>query len=329
MLDLTIPTPIELAFEPINLCNARCFCCPYTFLEKNKEYRGKRMSEDQVRTLIEEFASGIREHGINPNHTVVKPWRYSDPLVNPHMELVFELCKKHGLKINFTTNAVSFGEAKCKLIQKYIETINKINISIIGFNKKEIREWMDIDWDVTKARLAMIRDKYPDISKKMIIGVKHKIQRPTRAQYGHVVAEITGLTLGKVKKKTDWLESRVEWNGLQTDDVNFEISENQYVKGCAMVNGKILRTLEVLVDGQAVLCCDDATGKTNFGNVFDIGIKGVWHNLADYHKKIFSSKYSDYKKDMMCNTCSRARFEWNDAKTKMIHDEHKQYVKVN
>ncbi len=326
---LTIPTPIELAFEPINLCNARCFCCPYTFLEKDKEYRGKRMTEDQVRTLIEQFASGIEEHGIDPNSTVVKPWRYSDPLVNPHMKLVFELCKKHGLKINFTTNAVSFGEAKCNIIQKYIDTINKINISIIGFNKQEIKEWMDIDWDVTKTRLAMIRDKYPDISKKMIIGVKHKIQRPTKEHYSKVVAQLQTLTLGKVKKKTDWLESRVEWNGLQTDDKHFEISEKQFVKGCAMVNGKILRTLEILVDGQAVLCCDDATGKTNFGNVFEIGMKGVWKNLSDYHKKIFSTKYTDYKKDMMCNTCSRARFEWNPTKTQMIYDEHKQYVQSN
>jgi hypothetical protein len=145
----------------------------------------------------------------------------------------------------------------------------------------------------------------------MIIGVKHKIQRPTKEHYAPVVEEISRLTLGKVKKKADWLESRVEWNGLQTDNINFKISENQYVKGCAMVNGKILRTLEVLVDGQAVLCCDDATGKTN---------------LADYHKKIFSSKYSSYKQDMMCNTCSRARFEWSDAKTKMIYDEHRKYV---
>ena len=64
MPNLTMPTPIELAFEPINLCNARCFCCPYTYLEKDKEYRGKRMSEDQVRTLIHDFADGIKEHNI-------------------------------------------------------------------------------------------------------------------------------------------------------------------------------------------------------------------------------------------------------------------------
>ena len=96
-------------------------------------------------------------------------------------------------------------------------------------NKKEIREWMDIDWDVTRARLKMIRDKYPNISKKMIIGVKHKIQRPTKEHYTPIVNELQTLTLGKVKKKSDWLESRVEWNGLRTDDVEFPISENQFV----------------------------------------------------------------------------------------------------
>jgi MoaA/NifB/PqqE/SkfB family radical SAM enzyme len=326
MNNFTPPTPIELAFEPINLCNARCFCCPYTYLEKDKEYRGKRMSHTQIKTLIDDFANGIKKYNINPNHTIVKPWRYSDPLVCPDLELIFELCQKHGLKIALTTNAVSFGEKKCQLIQKYSDTIKKINISIIGFNKEEIREWMDLDWDVTKARLIMIRDKYPTISRKMTIGVKHKIQDPKKSHYAPVVAELSKLTLGKVKKKTDWLESRVEWNGLQTDDINFKISEKQFVKGCAMVNGKILRTLEVLVDGQAVLCCDDATGQTNFGNVFDIGIKGVWTNLERYHSLIYSQTYSENKKDMMCNTCSRAKFDWDPERTNRIRKEYEKYV---
>tara|TARA_B100000676_G_C17972873_1_gene784357 strand:+ start:18 stop:989 length:972 start_codon:yes stop_codon:yes gene_type:complete len=321
-----MPTPIELAFEPINLCNARCFCCPYTYLEKDKEYRGKRMSEDQVRTLIHDFADGIKEHNINPKYTVVKPWRYSDPLVNPYMELVFDLCQRYNLKVNITTNAVSFTERKCKIIERYINSVNKINISIIGFNKEEIKEWMDIDWDVTKERLKFIKENYPQVSRKMIIGVKHKIQRPTIEHYGPVVEQIQKLTLGKVKKKADWLESRVEWNGLKTDEFDFPISEKQFVQGCSMVNGKILRTLEVLVDGQAVLCCDDATGKTNFGNVFDIGIKGAWKNLVAYHKEIFSNEYTESKTNMMCNTCSRAKFNWTDARTQSIYAEHSRYL---
>lgn len=329
MNSFTLPTPIELAFEPINLCNARCFCCPYTYLEKHKEYRGKRMSNTQIKILIDDFADGIKEYNINPNHTIVKPWRYSDPLVCPDLELIFELCQKHRLKISLTTNAVSFGERKCQLIQKYIDTVERINISIIGYNKQEIKDWMDIDWDVTKARLQMIRDKFPAISKKMIIGVKHKIQDPKKAHYGPVIQQIQALTLGKVKKKTNWLENRLVYNKFDNDGLDFSISQKQFVKGCAMVNGKILRTLEILVNGQAVLCCDDATGQTNFGNVFDIGIKGVWKNLERYHSLIYNETYSENKKDMMCNTCSRAKFNWGQENTNSILKEHKKYVKAN
>lgn len=326
MFDLTLPTPIELAFEPINLCNAKCFCCPYTYLEKDKEYRGKRMSDEQVELLLEDFADGIKKHNIDPGKTIIKPWRYSDPLVCPSLELIFEICQSHGLKISLTTNAVSFGEKKCDLIEKYIETIDRINISIIGYNKEEIREWMDLDWDVTKARLMMIRDKYPSISEKMNIGVKHKIQDPEKKHYTPVIQEIQSLTLGKVKKKTNWLENRLVYNKFDEDGLDFKISEKQFVKGCDMVHGKILRTLEVLVDGQVVLCCDDATGQTDFGNVFDIGVSGVWENVSRYHKLIYDTTYNDKKKNMMCNTCSRAKFKWNDSNTADIRKANQQFV---
>jgi hypothetical protein len=221
---------------------------------------------------------------------------------------------------------VSFTERKCKIIKKYIDSVNKINISIIGFNKEEIKKWMDIDWDVTKERLKFIKEKYPEVSRKMIIGVKHKIQRPTREHWAPVVEQIQKLTLGKVKKKADWLESRVEWNGFETDGLDFPISEKQFVQGCTMVMGKILRTLEVLVDGQAVLCCDDATGKTNFGNVFEIGVKGVWKNLGAYHREIFSNKYTESKKNMICNTCSRAKFKWDANLIGNIAEANREYI---
>ena len=326
MFDLTLPTPIELAFEPINLCNAKCFCCPYTYLEKDKEYRGKRMSDEQIKSLLEDFADGIKKHNIDPSKTIIKPWRYSDPLVCPSLELIFEICQSHNLKISLTTNAVSFGEKKCDLIEKYIETIDRINISIIGYTKEEIREWMDIDWDVTRERLIMIRDKYPAISEKMNIGLKHKIQDPKREHYAPVIQQIQQLTLGKVKKKTNWLENRLVYNKFDDDGLDFKISEKQFVQGCAMVYGKILRTLEVLVDGQAVLCCDDATGQTDFGNVFDIGVSGVWKNVSHYHQLIYDTTYNDKKKNMMCNTCSRAKFEWNDANTADIRTANQQFI---
>ena len=52
----------------------------------------------------------------------------------------------------------------------------------------------------------------------------------------------------------------------------------------------------------------------------------MWKNVSEYHKQIFSNVYDESKKNMMCNTCSRARFEWSEERTKMIYDEHKKYV---
>jgi len=328
MFNLSLPTPVELAFEPVNLCNAKCFCCPYTILEKDKEYRGKRMSEEKITTLITQFAEGIKKFKVSNLQASVQPWRYSDPLVCKDLELIFELCRQHNLRIQLTTNAVSFSEKKCDLIMKYIENIGSIHISIIGFNQQEIREYMDLDWGMTKARLIMVRDKYPEISEKMVIGIKSKDQNPDKSSTPPIrmYLRVNPLTLGLVKVKKNWLENRLAYNKFTDDDLDFKISEKKFVKGCSMGLGKILRRLEIMVDGTAVLCCDDATAQTNFGNIFDLGVAGVWENLKGYHEVVYSKKFSEKKKNMICNTCSRARFDWSRKLDLGIRQQNNKYI---
>lgn len=326
MFNQTLPTPVELAFEPINLCNARCFCCPYTFLEKEKEYRGKKMTSDQITKLINDFANGLKKHAIDPKHSAVSPWRYSDPLVCPDLEMILELCASNSLQVVLTTNAVSFTESKCKMLTQHIANIKQINVSIIGYTREEIRNFMDIDWGVTKKRLEFIKINYPELSRKMNIGIKHKDQNPKEQHYAPIVEKIKRLTLGKVKVKKNWLENRLVYNKFNDDGIQFKINENNFVKGCIMVNGKILRRLEIMVDGTAVLCCDDATKQTDFGNVFEIGIAGVWDNLRKYHNMLYSNKWHKDKKEMMCNTCSRAKFDWTTEQTQSIIEYNKRFT---
>lgn len=320
-MTLTQPIPTELSFEPVNLCNARCFCCPYTILSENKEYTKKQMSTAQIERLITEFGELVQQYQLKPLTASVQPWRYSDPLVCRNLEYICELSKQYELSLQLTTNGVSFTDSQCRMLSKYLDIIPQIYVSIIGYNKQEVQEWMGVNLDVTLQRLRSMKEKYPELSKKLVVGLKHKTAWPKKSLYVKVLDQIRQVTLGRVKVKKGWLENRLVSNRLSTDGINFTVNEKNFINGCRMNNGKILRRLEIMVDGRAVLCCDDATGQTNYGNVFDIGITEVWKNLTQAHELIYSPFYSESKKNLICNSCSRGCTDWNKEHTQaMIRD---------
>ena len=44
----------------------------------------------------------------------------------------------------------------------------------------------------------------------------------------------------------------------------------------------------------------------DYGNVFEIGVEGVWANLTQEHQRIYDQKFSDGKMNLLCNDCNRA-----------------------
>ena len=60
MMYKELPLPMAIAFEPINLCNAKCYCCPYTTLSEDKTYHGKRMSRELIGQLLKDYNSLIK-----------------------------------------------------------------------------------------------------------------------------------------------------------------------------------------------------------------------------------------------------------------------------
>ena len=88
--------------------------------------------------------------------------------------------------------------------------------------------------------------------------------------------------------------------------------------------------MEVMVDGTGVLCCDDAEKLTNYGNVFELGIEKVWQNLRKEHDLIYNKEYSEKKQNLICNTCSRASFNWVDNYQRdMVKEMEKVSIKTN
>ena len=320
MIYRPIPLPTSIAFEPINLCNAKCFCCPYTTLSEDKTYHGKAMSQEQIGTLLHDYGSLIKKYQVKDYTCAVSPWRYSDPLVQPNLEYIMELCNHYKIKIGLCTNGVSFTKKQCEILNKYIHLTGNIHMSVIGHTEEELWEFMKIKKTKTLESLKFVKDNYPNLSKKIRIGIKHKVQSATAS--AEVIKEYQDVTLGKVKSKQNWVENRMgDGDGDWTKPYNAVINEKNYMQGCAMGGGRILRQMEVLVGGQTVLCCDDAEGKTNYGNVFEIGIEKAWQNLQREHDIIYDIKYSDSKKNLICNTCSRGKFigQWsNNMKSKLL-----------
>jgi hypothetical protein len=320
MIYQPIPLPTSIAFEPINLCNAKCFCCPYTTLSEDKTYHGKAMSQEQIGTLLHDYGSLIKKYQVKDYTCAVSPWRYSDPLVQPNLEYIMELCNHYKIKIGLCTNGVSFTKKQCEILNKYIHLTGNIHMSVIGHTEEELWEFMKIKKTKTLESLKFVKDNYPELSKRIRIGIKHKVQSATAS--AEVIKEYQDVTLGKVKSKHNWVENRMgNGDGDWTKPYNAVINEKSYMQGCAMGGGRILRQMEVLVGGQTVLCCDDAEGKTNYGNVFEIGIEKAWQNLQKEHDIIYDIKYSDSKKNLICNTCSRGKFigQWsNNMEAKLL-----------
>ena len=181
-------------------------------------------------------------------------------------------------------------------------------MSVIGHTAEELWDFMKIKKDKTLNSLKFVKENYPELSKRIRIGIKHKKQSATASS--ETLAEYQNVILGKVKSKTNWVENRMgDGDGDWTTPYDAVIDNNNYMQGCAMGGGRVLRQMEILVDGKTVLCCDDAEGKTNYGNVFEIGIEKAWHNLQKENAIIYAKEYSDSKKNLICNTCSRGKFK--------------------
>ena len=304
------PIPICLAFEPINLCNAQCFCCPYTEFAMDKTFTKQKMSVEQITQLMDDWGNLLRKHNIKPWSVSVFPWRYSDPLLNPHLDTVLQLADKHQTRVSLTTNAISFGKRQCDLLQKYSHTLTKIFISVIGFTEEEVWDQMKVRRKKVFQSLEFVRDNYPDLSRLMKIAIKNRSQEQPPVS---TIQEYRKRTLGRATGKGDWMSNRLgKGDDVWTKPVKWEPSPKSFVNGCGLTPGKILNRLEIMVSGQAALCCDMSydrnfpVEKVDYGNVFEIGIEGVWAKLTKEHQLIYDQNYSEKKQRLICNNCDRS-----------------------
>lgn len=300
--------PTELEFEPIQLCNAMCFTCPYTSLQESKEYKGKKMSRDQIQYLLEQFGDLLIKNNFKGN-SFVNPFRYSDPLICKDLDLIFSIARKKKFNVRITTNGVSFNEINSELLSKNIKSIdNYINISVIGSTKEKIKKYMNVNLDITFKRLENVSRNFPELSKRIRVGLSEvECTKIEEKEFDDLENKFLSIGIQSYRKK-NWRHNRIFGDRKTQKDDDFII-------GCGLFKNKLLRRMEVMVDGSVVLCDDDADGRKKFGNVFTESIEEIWNGkLFNEHQLIYNHNFSVNKNKMICNSCTRA--VWNKKKSK-------------
>jgi len=294
--------PTSICFEPIQLCNAQCTMCPYSTLQNESGYRGKTMSLEKINNILDQFGNLIKKYKFQKDALVV-PYRYSDPLITKNLENIFLKAKEHNFKVQITTNAVSLKKDKVEILNKYKNYLaDKIRISIIGTNKEEVQKYMKIDLEKTITNLRLVSENFPDLIKKFEIPIRGCNETDNDLEnINKLISKINkyGFNAHPV---FNWLVNRIE-GGEE------KISKDHFVSGCKLFKYKVLRRMEIMLDGSVVLCCDDAYAYEKYGNVFEDSIEKIWNTtLYEKHKLIFSKVYQKEKDNLFCNKCSRATF---------------------
>ena len=217
--------PTEMEFEPIQLCNALCFTCPYTFLQEDKNYRGKKMGRDNINILLNDFGNLLKKNSYK-GKSFVNPFRYSDPLVNPDLDLVFENAKKFDFKVRITTNGVSFTESKSKLINDFLDKVEgNIRMSVIGSTAEKIKKNMNVNLNITLSRLSNVKEKYPKVASKIKVGLA-EVDGSRDEQNEFLELEKKFISLGYTTyRKKKWIHNRI-------DGEKENQTKEKFISGC-------------------------------------------------------------------------------------------------
>jgi len=307
--------PTTLAFEPIQLCNAVCFCCPYTWLRNDTEYRGKKMSRKQISLLLDDFGSIRTRHKFD-GFLGINPYRYSDPLIGKDLDLIFEKSATHRFDVAITTNGIGLTGENLVIINKFRHLLTKINISLIGATTTDVKDLMGISIKKVLNNIQDIAENWPHlrpllrVSMRRITGSDEENAALTKLKQQF---ESEGIIIKSVRE--NWITNRVNISEFTKSKKPVKMpqkaqTEAHFVSGCGW-SDNLLNRMEVMTSGDVVLCCDDAEKNKTFGNVFDEGIERIWTTtLRREHQLILQNTFSVEKKNLICSTCSRAK--WSD-----------------
>ena len=265
-----------MEIEGYNICNLRCVMCPYHKMTREKTL----MNMELFKKIIDDAAnSGINDIALN---------FYNEPFADP---LIFErikYVKSKGLACKFSSNGTLVSKEK-------IETILNSGLDTVIFSfdgaTKEAYEKIRVGADFEKTRdniINLIKEREKRGSEKPSIFVNFVAQKEnyhdikTFRSFWRGLAD--GVMIGEVDNRKE--------NGLLPDELKKKW-QPKHLYPCP----RVLNAMEVMSNGQVVLCCMDFDGSVVLGDlnkqtISEIYASAKWEQIRQLHLKGKGDKIS-------------------------------------
>ncbi len=258
----------RIYIEITNKCNLNCSFCSKT----NKDIKYMTTTEfEDILKKIDSYTDYIYLH--------VK----GEPLLHPNLDKILGLLEKCNKKVVITTNGTPLKERLNILLD---HNIYRINISLHSENSKE-------------NYLENILDSVEKLKNKTIISYRF---------WTLDALQMDDKTKNYIDKIKDFYNANEIYNNVKLSsnvylslDNKFEwpsqasANNDGYCKG-----GK--SHIGILCDGTVIICCLDANGESNLGNIFETNLENILN--SDKYKNIITSFQNNKCYLEICKKCS-------------------------
>lgn len=264
----------RIYIEITNICNLNCSFCSLT--NKPKKEMTPLVFEEVI-NKIKNYTDYIYLH--------VK----GEPLSHHNLDKILSITQKYNKKVCITTNGV-FLKNKLNILKKY-NNIYQINISLHSENKKE---------NYLEDIMSSVNELSSYISYRFWTLDNNKMDTKTK-KYIEILKETYNINKiydgVKLKDKVYLsLDNKFTWPS---------VNNNYYNDKGTCLGGK--SQLAILSDGTVSICCLDAEGISNLGNILDTSMEEILN--SDKYKKTIQEFNNNKSYLEICKYCSyKAKF---------------------
>ena len=281
--------PERVLIDFATRCNLRCPMCPVWGSEDERQI-------DQVEGVMDLQAARKVLDEVMAAKPMIAPSIYGEPLLIPNMNEVFTDLKSRGLPIVINTNGLTMSE---KIATFWANLpVDSVMFSLDSTTPETLKKVRGVN-NLAKIESAVFRlMKARGEREHPRIGVSFTIQDENRHELDNFIARWAGVV--DVVRTCPVFDTH--------DGTFHDVHALNERKPCPA----IYKTLPIHNDGSARLCCLDGFRATGMGNVFEDGVKAVWHG-EEFAKARYYHETGQWDKVPFCKPCNGwAQYEYEE-----------------